>query len=213
MRSAAFGDSATEKLLDPHPNVRVEVVYDEEQFAKLALEADGALTFNLKIRHQVLQQGSRLRWVHSIRAGIDAIATSELLAVEHVAFTASKRPHAPLIADQLVLLMVSLASHMPASVHAHDACRWGRDEQDNVVQTSTKLLGKTIAILGVGQMGRHLARICKIGFGRKVLGMSRTIRDCEFVDVYFDRSNLHEALGEADVVIQCVVLTPRTVYG
>ena len=206
----AFGDPATQKLLDPHPNVHVEVVYDEEQFAKLALEADGVLTFNLKIPSQALQQGSRLRWVHSIPAGIDAIATPELLAAEHVAFTASKGPHAPLIAEQLVLLMLSLARHMPALVHAQDACRWGRDEQDNVAQTSTQLLGKTIAILGVGQIGRHLARICKIGFGMKALGMSRTSRDCEFVDEYFDRSNLHEALGEADVVALCVALTPAT---
>ena len=175
----ALGDAGAKKLLDPHPNVRVEAVNDEEQFTKLALEADGVMTYNFKIPSQALQQGSRLRWVHSIRAGIDFVATPELLAAEHVAFTASKGPHAPLIAEQLVLLMLSLARHMPALVHDQDARRWSRDEQDNVPRTSTQMLGKTIAILCVGQIGGHLARICKIGFGMKVLGLSRTSRDCE----------------------------------
>ncbi len=166
---SALGDAGTKKLLDPHPNVRVEAVNDEEQFTKLDLEADGVMTFNFKIPPQALQQDSRLRWVHSIRAGIDFVETPELLAAEHVAFTASKGPHAPLIAEQLVLLMLSLARHMPALVHDQDARRWSLDEQHNVPRTSTQMLGKTIAILGVGQIGRHLARICKIGFGMKVL--------------------------------------------
>ena len=205
----ALGDDGAKKLLDPHPNVRVEAAYDEEQFTKLALEADGVMTYNFKIPSRALQQGSRLRWVHSIRAGIDFVATPELLAAEHVAFTASKGPHAPLIAEQLVLLMLSLARHMPALVHDQDARRWSKDEPGNA-RTSTQMLGKTIAILGVGQIGGHLARICKIGFGMKVLGMSRTSRDCEYVDEYFDRSNLHKALGEADVVALCTALTPAT---
>ncbi len=66
----ALGDAGANKLLDPHPNVRVEAVNDEEQFTKLALEADGVMTFNYKIPPQALQPDSRLRWVHSIRAGI-----------------------------------------------------------------------------------------------------------------------------------------------
>lgn len=204
----SLGDAATKKLLDSHPDVRVEAVNDEEQFTKLALEADGVMTFNFKIPPQALQQDSRLRWVHSIRAGIDFVETPELLAAEQVAFTASKGPHAPLIAEQLVLLMLSLARHMPAVVHDQDTRRW--PVLGSVRPTSTQMLGKTIAILGVGQIGRHMARICGIGFGMKVLGMSRTSRDCEYVDEYFDRSNLHKALAEADVVVLCIALTPAT---
>lgn len=205
-----MGEDATKKLLNPHPNVHVESTNDPEQFAKLALEADGVMTFNFKIPPQVLQQGSRLRWVHSISAGINAVATPELLAAEHVAFTSSKGPHAPLIAEQLVLLMLSLARHMPDLVHDQDAHNWSVDAQRNVSRISTQMLGKTVAVLGVGQIGRCIARTCKVGFGMKVLGMSRTTRDCEYVDEYFDRSDLHRALGEADVVVLSLALTPAT---
>ena len=203
-------EDTSNKLLHPHPNVRVEAVDNEEQFTKLALEADGVMTFNFKVPPQALRENSRLRWVHSIPAGIDAVVTPELISAEHVTITSSKGPHAPLIAEQLVLLMLSLARHMPALVRDQDAHIWSRDQQGNVPRTSTQLLGKTVAVLGVGQIGQGVARICKVGFGMKVLGMSRTSRDCEYVDEYFDRLELHTALSEADVVVLCVALTPAT---
>jgi len=52
--------------------------------------------------------------------------------------------------------------------------------------------------------------MCKVGFGMKVLGMSRTSRGSKHVDRYSDRSDMHEALGEADVVGLCLALTPST---
>ena len=61
-------------------------------------------------------QGSRLFWEHSITAGTDDLLTTELLAAEHVAITASKGPHAPLIAEHMVLLMLSLTRHIPALI-------------------------------------------------------------------------------------------------
>jgi len=42
--------------------------------------------------------------------------TTELVAAEHIAITASKGPHAPLIAEHMVLLMLSLTRHIPALI-------------------------------------------------------------------------------------------------
>ena len=49
-------------------------------------------------------------------AGTDDLLTTELVAAEHVAITASKGPHAPLIAEHMVLLMLSLTRHIPALI-------------------------------------------------------------------------------------------------
>jgi D-2-hydroxyacid dehydrogenase (NADP+) len=73
-----------------------------------------------------------------------------------------------------------------------------------------QLFGKTIAILGVGAVGGNLARICKVGFGMRVLGMTRTCRDHPHVDRSFDYPTLHAALGEADMVVLCLARTPAT---
>ncbi|MBQ12416.1 MAG: hypothetical protein CMJ45_12820 [Planctomyces sp.] len=205
-----FDDETTQNLINAHPNVLVETTGDPERYAKRLPETDGAIVIDFGIAPEVLNPGSRLRWVHSIRAGTEDLLTPELIAAEHVAFTACEGPHAPLIAEHMVLLMLSLARQMPGRIKDQENHRWGKDTQGNVRHASTQMLGNTIAILGVGQIGENLARICKVGFGMKVLGMSRTSRGCEHVDRYFDRSDLHEALGEADVVGLCLALTPST---
>ena len=204
-------DEATvDRLLNPHSGLRVEAASDPNEFSELARKADGIMVFNFGVPPELLDQGSRLRWVHSLPAGTDELMTPELAAAEHVALTASKGPHAPLIAEHMVLLMLSLARHMPALVKDQSEHNWVRDEKGNVPRTSTQMFGKTVAILGVGQIGEHLARMCKVGFGMRVLGMSRTSRDSRHVDRYFDRSELLDALGEADVVALCLALTPAT---
>jgi phosphoglycerate dehydrogenase-like enzyme len=44
----------------------------------------------------------------------------------------------------------------------------------------------------------------------QVLGMARTSRGHSHIDRYFQRSDLHAALAEADVVALCLPLTPAT---
>ena len=204
------GEATVDRLLNSHPNLRVETASDPDKFAELAPEADAIMVINFGVPTELLAQGSRLRWVHSIPAGVEDLMTPELIAAEHVALTASKGPHAPLIAEHYILLMLSLARHMPALIKDQTEHNWIRDEKGNVPRISTQMLDKTIAILGVGQIGQSLARMCKVGFGMRVLGLSRTSRDSQHVDRYFDRTELLDALGEADVVALCLALTPAT---
>ena len=74
----------------------------------------------------------------------------------------------------------------------------------------SQMLGKIIAILGVGSFGGNLARICKVGFGMKVLGMARTSSGNPHVGRYFQRNELNAALAEADVVALCLPITSDT---
>jgi len=74
----------------------------------------------------------------------------------------------------------------------------------------SQMLGKTIAILGVGSFRGNFARICKVGFGMKVLGMARTSSGDPHVDRYFQRDELNAALAEADVVALCLPITSDT---
>ena len=91
----ALGPEAKDGLLNAHPNVHAKAVNNVEEFSELALHADGVMTFGFKVPPEVLTQDSRLRWVHSIQAGIDSIATGELIAAEHVTFTSSKGTRRP----------------------------------------------------------------------------------------------------------------------
>jgi phosphoglycerate dehydrogenase-like enzyme len=133
------------------------------------------------------------------------LLTPELVAAEHVVVTSSKGPMAPAMAEHAAMLMLALARDLPGFLQAQSekTWRWNTTKMDQLYQ-------KTVAILGVGEVGGCLARICKVGFGMRVLGLARTRVDNPCVDRYFPREELPAALAEADVVALCLALTPAT---
>jgi hypothetical protein len=197
------------RLTRAHPRVTVEIAEDEARFSELLPEADGVLVFGefARLLGPALRPGGRLRWVHSLPVGVDHLLTPEVIAAEHVALTSSKGPMGPLMAEHIVMLMLALARDLPGFLRDQAERRWRfmADERPMV-----DLLGKTIAILGIGNVGSHLARICKLAFGMRVLGMTRTRRDDPYVDGFFERAGLHAALAEADFVALALALTPET---
>jgi phosphoglycerate dehydrogenase-like enzyme len=176
----------------------------------LLTEADGALVFGPFIPPlgPALRPGGRLRWVHSLPVGVDRLLTPEILAAEHVTLTSTKGPMGPLMAEHIVMMMLALARDLPGFLRDQAEKRWRFLDDERPM---FDLLGKTVAILGVGSVGSSLAQICKLAFGMTVLGMARSRRDDPHVDRYFERAELHAALGEADFVALTLALTPETV--
>ncbi|MGI9146195.1 MAG: D-2-hydroxyacid dehydrogenase [Chloroflexota bacterium] len=185
------------RLLDAHSRVRVELIDSPEALAERLPEADGIVTA-FALPSGAVARSVRLRWVHSMSAGVDTFLTPELRAAEHVVLTASKGPLGESMAEHALALMLALARNLSGFLADQHARRWRRmmSEQAHV----TELTGRTIAILGVGAVGGHLARMCKLGLGMRVLGMARVRREHPHVDRYFEPPDLHAALVEADVV-------------
>jgi phosphoglycerate dehydrogenase-like enzyme len=104
-----------------------------------------------------------------------------------------------------VLLMLALARNFPVYLRNQQQHIWRREGQE-----WPPLHGHTVAILGVGSSGGNLARVCKTGFGMRVLGMARTPREQPHVDRYFAQSELLTVLPEADFVVLCLPNTPHT---
>ena len=115
---------------------------------------------------------------------------------------------APLMAEHAVMLMLALARRLPEYLKDQEKHEWNR--MGGNLRSTTQMLGNTICVLGVGRTGGIIARVCKVGFGMRILGMSRTNRDHPHVDRYFDRDQLHEAIGESDFVVLTMALTPAT---
>jgi D-2-hydroxyacid dehydrogenase (NADP+) len=203
------GEKQLARLGQAHPRVTVEIIHDEARFSERIPDADAAFVFSpfTNWLGPVLQPGRRLRWIHSLPVGVDRLLTPEVIAAEHVQLTSSKGPMGPLMAEHIVMMMLALARDLPGFLRDQAEKRWRfmADERPMV-----DLLGKTIAILGIGNVGSNLARICKLAFGMQVLGMSRTSRDDPHVDRYFDHTGLHAALAEADFVALALALTPET---
>lgn len=206
---ALLGEERLRRLVNAHPRAEVALAEDAEQFAALLPRADAAMVLPpvAPLLAPALRPGARLRWVHSLPAGIDGVLTPELLAAEHVLFTASKGPLGPTIAEHALLLMLALAHDLPGFARAQAARHWGPPAD---ARPRADVFGRTVLILGVGAVGGHLARMCRVGLRMRVLGTARTRRDDPHVERYVEPHELHAALGEADFVALCLALTAET---
>ena len=195
------------RLLAAHPRLRVELVDTPTAFAERLPEADGVVT-SFALSPELLLRAHRLRWVHSMAAGVERLLTPALVAAEHIVMTSSKGPMGQLMAEHAIALMLALARDLPGFQRDQAVHRWRQmmAERRHVVE----LVGKTVAVLGVGEVGGHVARICRLGFGMRVLGMARIRRTNPHVDRYFERDGLHAALGQSDVVVLALPVTAAT---
>lgn len=204
-----MGPANIQRLREAHPRVRLEVVSEPEHFLALTPRADGIVIFPAftALPSSLFQAGTRLRWLHSVSAGVNRLMTPALLAAREIPLTSSKGPMGPMMAEHVMMMMLALIKDLPGFLQDQQERRW-RALGD--ARQTYDLFGRTVAILGVGAVGGHLARICKIGFGMRVLGLSRTRRGDPNVDRYFERAELHAVLAESDVVVLTLALTPET---
>ena len=90
-----------------------------------------------------------------------------------------------------------------------------RDQQRKHWQqfSSTDLVGRTLLIVGVGRIGRELARIAK-AFGMEVLGIKRDTHGIDAKTLHLDAlhpvADLPDLLERAEVLVLCTPHTPET---
>lgn len=207
---AAIGAEHIQRLTSAHPRAEVVIVDGLNQFAALLPRADAVLIWLdlAPLLAPALHPGGRLRWIHALTAGVDAILTPDVVAADQIVITCSKGPMGPMMAEHALMLMLALARDLPGYVHDQAEQRWRSLAE---ARSMVDLFGKTVLIMGVGAVGGNLARICKLGLGMRVLGTARTRRDNPHVDRYIEPPDLHATLGEADFVVLCLAQTEETV--
>jgi phosphoglycerate dehydrogenase-like enzyme len=144
----------------------------------------------------------RLRWVHNFPAGAESLLYPEMRA-SNIVLTTSKGAHAIPISEHCLMFMLMFAHRMPAFTVQQREGRWERFFID-------ELAGKTVGIIGLGNIGRELARKCQIGFGMRVVGTARTPRPTPHVDRVYAAGELHGLLAESDFVCMILPGTPET---
>jgi phosphoglycerate dehydrogenase-like enzyme len=63
-------------------------------------------------------------------------------------------------------MMLAWARRLPELVRAQAEGRWVRTGE-------SELAGKTLGIVGLGSIGREIARMAKVGFGMRVVGTKK----------------------------------------
>ncbi len=147
-----------------------------------------------------------LRWVETPATGFDQLNGTGLLERHTTAVTTVGGLFAPWVAEHVFALLFGLWRKLDVMIEAQRRSAWaGRGIE------LRELRGATMAIIGLGNIGRATARAAQ-AFGMRVIGTRRNHDEAvPHVDRVYPRRALHEMLGEADVVVLAVAGTPDTV--
>lgn len=145
-----------------------------------------------------------LKWIQLTSAGADRLLQSGFVGPDLIVTTASGL-HATPIGEYVLAVMLMFAKGAPRFFRAQLRREWARF-------LPSELHGKTVGIVGMGNIGREVARLSK-AFGCRVLGIRRSVTgrtSDEHADEVLPPSELASLLRESDYVVLATPLTPET---
>lgn len=142
-------------------------------------------------------RASRLRLIHGLGAGVDDVLPADGLAPS-VAICGVRGLFAAEVAEHAIAMMLALERALPTVLQRQ------RDKDWQMFPVG-KLEGRTVGIVGLGEIGKRVAKIAR-AMGMRVLGTSRSLRALDAIDVL----PLAELLRAAEHLVVCAPLTPAT---
>lgn len=141
--------------------------------------------------------GPDLKWMHFTTAGIDGGIAMGL--PDGVTVTNAAGVKAGMVSEHALALLLALLRRVPDIAAGQRVRKWRRDEISDKMGT---LEGATVCIVGLGAIGREVARKVK-AFDAKPIAVSRAATNAGAVETVYPRERLGEALAVSDVVVIC----------
>jgi phosphoglycerate dehydrogenase-like enzyme len=147
---------------------------------------------------------AELRWLQLNSAGVAADLCAALTG-RGVQVTNLAGLYGPSIAEHTLALMLILARNLRTAICQQQERRWQRD----LARTMTDLRGRTAAVVGLGNIGQAIARLCR-ACGMRIIGCRRTPRPTPWVDRLYPVEERAAMFAEADYIIVAAPLTRET---
>ncbi|PYM52778.1 MAG: D-2-hydroxyacid dehydrogenase [Candidatus Rokuibacteriota bacterium] len=146
----------------------------------------------------------RLRYYHSIGAGVDAILTPELVQSD-VVLASEKGGVGIHLAEHALALLLSLTRGLHTAIRQPDYAL-----REPIRLEQRELYEATMGIVGFGGTGREVARRA-LAFGMRVLAVDiEDVPPEPGVEAVWKPDRLYEMLGRSDVVVIALPLTKAT---
>lgn len=204
------------QALDPPAEVRLAAratvvradCRDEPGLHERIADCDGLIArTSFRVPRQLIAAGRRLRVIGVAGVGIDNVdataAAERGIAVLHTPDASSDA-----VAELTVALMLR---HLRPVDRLAAEYRAGRFDAARAAPHGVELAALTVGVVGLGRIGRRVARICRAGFGARVLYNdildAAALGPLDFAADAVSKAELWEA---SDIVTLHVPLTPAT---
>lgn len=192
------------KLAVDFPQARfVSYEHDRSVLTERIAEADAVVGH---VPDDLLAGAKRLRWVQTTGAGANGVCTPAYRARDDMVATSAAGVHVASVPEHVLAMMLAFARCLPEQIlnqHGERRFYWPTG--------LFELEGQTLGVLGLGHIGRALARKAG-GLGMRVASWRRNASSApdNDVDQQFAHDDLGGLLATSDHVVITLPLTDRT---
>ena len=203
-----IADDVNEEKLEPLIKAGFEVIKKiklaPSELVKHLKDADGVIVRSAtKITAEIMDQTEQLKAIGRAGVGVDNI---DINAATKRGIVVMNAPDGNTIttAEHTFAILVSLARNVP---QAHAKLQSGTWDKKSFV--GVELYGKTLGIIGLGRIGKHVANIAK-GFGMKILAFDPFVSQDQADEMGIEVGTFEDVISEADFITIHTPVTDET---
>jgi phosphoglycerate dehydrogenase-like enzyme len=186
--------------------VELTIAGSREEFRKLLIDAEVVYG---DVTAADLDSAPKIKWAQWSGAGMEGMQPA--VKNHPVVVTNYARTFAPGISETGIGLLLCLTRGITKYYMPQYAKRQMKPVGTAKSADHTELVGRTMAIVGMGGIGSAMARRAYYGFDMKIIGTdAKPIPQPEYVQELRTPEYLAEMVPRADVLVAAVPLTPKT---
>jgi D-3-phosphoglycerate dehydrogenase len=164
-----------------------------ETTKRLAADVEGIiLRTNIKVTREIIDAAPHLKIISRTGVGIDNV---DVPAATEKGILVCNTPgvNANSVAEQTIALILGVAKQLRMMDKAVREGNW----QIRNASMSMDVEGKTLGLVGIGQIGSLVGQKCRLAFNMKVIAYDPYVKHLEGVELF---SSLDEVFSQADMV-------------
>lgn len=193
-------EDVLQNLKTEFSSVDVQECTSKQALQEALPQAEILITF--KCDQAMLDQAPELKWVQALSTGVDTLPVQELQK-RGILLTSTTGMHAGHMSELALMAMLMLARNMQQVVKNQALKVWNRKvPQDEIA-------GKTVGILGLGSIGREVAKKAAL-LGMQVIGVKNHPEPVENVNRIYSFDDMDEVFSQSDYIVNLLPLTEKT---
>lgn len=167
---------------------------EEDHLNEMVADFDGMIVRSaVKVRRPMIERMERMRVIGRAGVGVDNI---DVEAAKEKGIVVMNTPDGNTIsaAEHTVGMILATCRNIPNANHSLRDNQWNRKQF-----VGTELYGKTVGILGVGRIGREVAKRLR-GFDLTLLGYDPMLSSQAILDAGLAPATFEEVLSRSDIV-------------
>lgn len=165
-------------------------------------EAEVIITTKSEFPREAVALAPQLKWVHSLMVGVESFLYPEFIQ-RGIILTNPRGAADICVSEHVMALLLGWARSIDKFIRMQMNRKWERLPVNHI-------RGRTLGIIGLGSIGREIARKAKLAFGMKVIATKKRLTEEEYVDEVLPAGRLDDLLQAADYIVVAAAMVEET---